>query len=210
METGVQGQIDNPGRPGCPTIDTGEPTDDQLVRLAQAGDERAFDALYTRYHREVRAFITARVNGDMTTADDITSDVFTKVFRFLDRFQRGSFRGWIYQIARNTLIDHYRSERAVSSLDCELDLASDEPAPDAQAIAAAASRQLLAALDILSPIPRRILELRLKGYPLDDICTDLNMELSAVKSAQHRAFKKLRAHLHEQSAGPRPDRRNQP
>ncbi len=171
--------------------------DDLLVHRSRTGDERAFEILYVRYHQEIRAFVTSKLDGDVSTAEDITSEVFTKVFRFQDRYQLGgSFRGWLYQIARNATIDHFRRPRSAASLDEVHELVSPAIALDEHAIAQEARVNLLAALGTLPPIPRRIVEFRLKGFGLPDICADLGMELSAVKSAQHRAFKKLRVELH--------------
>jgi RNA polymerase sigma-70 factor (ECF subfamily) len=176
--------------------------DEVLVQRARTGDSRAFDELYQRYQREIRAFLMNRVRGDFAMAEDLTSEVFTKLFRFLDQYRAGSsFRGWLYQIARNTAIDHARRSRArvttTTSLDDAESIASSMEALDAQAIAAEARESLLRALAILPPGPRRIVELRLKGFGPNEIAVELGMELSAVKSAQHRAFRKLRAELHD-------------
>lgn len=176
--------------------DDGTDVDEVLAQRIRNGDERAFDLLYRRYHREVEAFVRSRVQGHAEVAEDITIDIFTKVFRFLDRYQSGSFRGWLYQIARNTVIDYSRGYRVDVPLDEIHNVASSMPEPDKQVIVNEMRAELLTALETLPPIPRRILELRLKGYGLSEICDDLGMELSAVKSAQHRALRKLRSTLH--------------
>ncbi len=176
--------------------DDGTDGDEILAQRARRGDERAFNLLFRRYHREVEAFVRSRVQGHAEVAEDITIDIFTKVFRFLDSYQSGSFRGWIYQIARNTVIDYSRGYRVDEPLDQIHDIVSSMPEPDTQVIVNEMRTELLAALATLPPIPRRILELRLKGYGLSEICDDLGMELSAVKSAQHRALRKLRVTLH--------------
>lgn len=191
------GQPNQPNAPDRAPFGVDVTHDDLLVQRARAGDGRAFDTLYSRYIQEIRAFVASRVDGDAATAEDITSEVFTKVFRFLDRYRANSFRGWLYQIARNAVIDHYRRQHSAAPLDEASELISTAVALDEQAIAQEARASLMAALATLPPVPRRILELRLKGYGLNDICADLGMELSAVKSAQHRAFKKLRVYLHD-------------
>jgi RNA polymerase sigma-70 factor (ECF subfamily) len=202
MATGIRvmGHVKQPGRQdrhGAAVDSISDAPDDLLVRRARTGDERAFEALYARHGPAIQAFIAHRVDGDIATAEDITSDVFTKVFRFLDRYEADSFRGWLYQVARNAVIDHYRRQRPVTTLDGEAELVSSAIPLDDLAVAQEARSNLLLALATLTPIPRRILELRLKGYGLNDICADLGMELSAVKSAQHRAFRKLRIELGE-------------
>lgn len=180
--------------------DSGTEPDVILVKRAREGDEHAFELLFTRYHRELGAFIRSRV-GNAQEAEDITSDVFMKVIRFLDGYRTGSFRGWLYQIARNTVVDHYRGYRETASLNVVSNIVSPIPALDEQAIANEARAELIEALATLPPVPRRILELRFKGYGLADICADLGMELSAVKSAQHRAYKRMRMLLHDSVNG---------
>ncbi|MGI8483272.1 MAG: RNA polymerase sigma factor [Thermomicrobiales bacterium] len=197
IEVHAMGQPSQPNARDRTPFDSDTIHDDVLVQRAQAGDTHAFDTLYRRYIQEIHTFVASRVDGNTAMADDITSDVFTKVFRFLNRYTAHSFQAWLYQIARNAVIDHYRRQRPVAPLDDVYEITSPAIALDEHAIAQEARANLLSALATLSPVPRRILELRLKGYGLNEICSDLEMELSAMKSAQHRAFKKLRVHLHD-------------
>ncbi len=111
------GQADDADARHDTPVDADVTPDDLLVERARAGNARAFDDLYTRYEREIRGFVTARLSGDATTAEDVTSKVFTKVFRFLDKYKAGSFRGWLYEITRNTVLDHLRGRRPTLTLD---------------------------------------------------------------------------------------------
>ncbi len=79
-----------------------------LVERAK-NDEQAFRELYERYFNEVYGFIAKRVGG-RETAEDLTSELFIKIFTKLSSYEPRdcSFRAWLYRVAHNILIDHYR------------------------------------------------------------------------------------------------------
>jgi RNA polymerase sigma factor (sigma-70 family) len=105
---------------------TAETTDEELAATCARRDdsplhrrlaETAFHALYDRHARRLLAFLGGRV--EMAVLDDVTQDVWEKVWRTLPTgFRGGNFRAWIHQIARNVVIDHLRKKRC-------------EPLPDA-------------------------------------------------------------------------------
>jgi RNA polymerase sigma-70 factor (ECF subfamily) len=102
-----------------------------LVSQCMAGDQRAWHTLVTTQHKRVYA-ICYRFTNDATDAEDITQDVFLKVYRNLSSFDgsKGSFQTWITTLARNLLVDNYRRtklDRASDSLDSSL--SSDEDGP---------------------------------------------------------------------------------
>jgi len=95
-----------------------------LVSQCMAGDQRAWHTLVSSQHKRVYA-ICYRFTNDATDAEDITQDVFLKVYRNLASFDgtKGSFQTWITTLARNLLVDNYRRtklERATDSLDANL------------------------------------------------------------------------------------------
>ena len=86
-----------------------------------AGDPQAWRQLVVSQHRRIYA-ICYRFTGSATDAEDLTQDVFLKLYRNLASFdvERGSFQTWITTLARNLLVDHFRRtrlERATDSLD---------------------------------------------------------------------------------------------
>ena len=91
-------------------------SDEDVVRRAQR-DPDQFASVYERYAKEIERFFLSRTNGNVEFAQDLTSQVFTRAWAALDRYSAGSLRGWLYQIARNLLIDAYRRQHATSSLD---------------------------------------------------------------------------------------------
>jgi RNA polymerase sigma factor (sigma-70 family) len=84
--------------------------EERLVKRAQKNIKH-FAALYNLYYPKIRGYIGSKVKGDSNAADDLTSSTFEKALRSMKsfRWQGISFSAWIYRIANNTVIDHYRS-----------------------------------------------------------------------------------------------------
>ena len=87
-------------------------TDGDLLQRCRQGDQVAWRELVSRYTRKVFS-VTYRFCGRVDQAEDLTQEVFVKVFRNLDRFQEtdAAFSTWLTTIARNQAIDHYRRRR---------------------------------------------------------------------------------------------------
>lgn len=103
----------------------------RLVRQCIAGDSQAWQQLVVSQHRRIYA-ICYRFTGSPTDAEDLTQDVFLKLYKNLSSFdlQKGSFQTWITTLARNLLVDHFRRtrlERASDSLDATFDGEEDGP-----------------------------------------------------------------------------------
>ena len=103
----------------------------KLVTACMAGDQRAWHQMVTGQHKRVYG-ICYRFTGDATEAEDITQDVFIKVYRNLASFdgEKGSFQTWITTLTRNMLVDNYRRtklDRATDSMDVSLSGDDDGP-----------------------------------------------------------------------------------
>ena len=103
----------------------------KLVRQCMAGDSQSWQQLVVSQHRRIYA-ICYRFTGSSTDAEDLTQDVFLKLYKNLASFdtQKGSFQTWITTLARNLLVDHFRRtrlERASESLDATFDGEDDGP-----------------------------------------------------------------------------------
>src|SRR3954464_14234560 len=83
----------------------------ELVTRAQQGDQTAFASLYEQYAPLVYRFLRRRLDGADEMVEDLTEDVFVKVYEKLDRYvERGlPFTAWLYRIAHNHLVDYLRS-----------------------------------------------------------------------------------------------------
>ncbi|NYF90914.1 RNA polymerase sigma factor [Tunturiibacter empetritectus] len=103
----------------------------KLVRQCMAGDSQSWQQLVASQHRRIYA-ICYRFTGSGTDAEDLTQEVFLKLYKNLSSFdtQKGSFQTWITTLARNLLVDHFRRtrlERASDSLDATFDGEEDGP-----------------------------------------------------------------------------------
>jgi len=86
-----------------------------------------FADLYDQYVRKIFNFIYYKTHH-RETAEDLTSETFTKAFRKIEDFDanKGKFSTWLYQIARNTVTDFYRAKKNYANIDDIWDLAADE------------------------------------------------------------------------------------
>ncbi len=80
-----------------------------LVLRAQEGDSKALGELYDTYITDIYRFVSFKTRS-RTIAEDITSEIFLTVVSKLHQYtaEKGTFRTWLYTIARRTIIDHYR------------------------------------------------------------------------------------------------------
>ena len=102
-----------------------------LVHQCLAGDPHAWQQLVASQHRRIYA-ICYRFTGSSTDAEDLTQEVFLKLYKNLTSYDtsKGSFQTWITTLARNLLVDHFRRtrlERATDSLDASFDGEDDSP-----------------------------------------------------------------------------------
>ena len=83
---------------------------EELVRRVRANDPLAFEELYERYSPRVFGYLFQRLNGNAEEAEDLTADVFTRVYEKIDGFQpQGApLSAWVFRIAHNRLIDAVR------------------------------------------------------------------------------------------------------
>src|SRR5258708_39878296 len=102
-----------------------------LLRRCMAGDSQPCKQPVVPHHRRVYA-ICYRFTGSGNDAEDLTQEVFLKLYKNLGSFdtQKGSFQTWITTLARNLLVDHFRRtrlDRASDSLDASFDGQDDSP-----------------------------------------------------------------------------------
>ncbi|MGE5392689.1 MAG: RNA polymerase sigma factor [Candidatus Saccharibacteria bacterium] len=98
----------------------------QYIRSCQRGELENFAGLYDLYVKKIYSFIYYRTHHT-ETAEDLTSLTFTKALEHIGSFKssKGTFSSWLYQIARNTITDHYRQRRPTSDIEDAWDLSSD-------------------------------------------------------------------------------------
>ena len=85
-------------------------SDEQLMKRASQGSERAFEELYNRHARRLQGFFCRRLGNDAELAADLTHDTFLRLYDARKSYRDGkSFRSWLYTIAYNLCKNHHRS-----------------------------------------------------------------------------------------------------
>ncbi len=176
-----------------------EPASDRAVGRAQRGEVDAVGALYDQHREAVFRYVRSRV-GDLHTADDLTGEVFKRMLIGLPRYRPTGlpFRAWLFRIARNLLIDHYRRESRVDLRPLDeaeqAGVAAPDPAPLVER--QAALDQVYAALAELDPLQREVLTLRfLSGLSLRETAQALGRTEDSIKALQRRGLAGLRLSL---------------
>lgn len=166
---------------------------EQILKQATAGSDQALTTLYNHYFERVYRFIFYRVSHK-ETAEDLTEDVFVKLFSKLKSLeQSAAFEGWLFQIARNRVIDYYRSKKQTVALeDVENTLEYETNIVD---IVNLQTEQLvfIKILKELTPEQQQVIKLKfLEDLDNDIIAKMLGKTEGAVRVIQHRAIAKLK------------------
>ncbi len=193
----------------------GEATSDhKLVAAVRRGDDRAFEALYERFHRRIHAYVLGMVK-DHQRAEDVTQEVFVSALRRMRATERPiAFKPWIYEIAKNACIDQFRRSKRTEEVSYDADeglapsdygrLVSHEPVPDAALVAKQQLEQLCGAFGGLSDAHHEILVLReLEGLSYREIGERMGMSRPAVESTLFRARRRLTEEYDELASGQR-------
>lgn len=154
-----------------------------------------FAPLYERYATQIYRFCY-RQTGNADLANDLTARIFIRALEKLDRYQVRSgatFRSWLFAIARNMVADHWRRGKATWSLEGrEHSLIDRDPGPEEVALHRTEMDELRSLLDALPDRQRAIVEFRLAGLTTSEIADALQISIASLKSAQTRAYSRLR------------------
>jgi RNA polymerase sigma factor (sigma-70 family) len=198
----------------APSIVADDVDEDRLVVAVRRGDDRAFEALYSRYQRRIHAYVVGMVK-DHGRAEDITQEVFVSALRRMRATERPiAFKPWIYEIAKNACIDQYRRSRRTEEVSIEADeglapadygkLVNSGPTPEAAVAAKQDLDTLCGALGGLSDAHHEILVLReFEGLSYQEIGERMNMSRPAVESTLFRARRRLTEEFEELVTGAR-------
>ena len=165
----------------------------EVVRLAREGDSAAMTELYEHYRSRIYGYLFYRV-GDTHQAEDLTAEVFLRVVEKLPgyRFQAIPFQAWLFQIARNLAIDHYRKTNAHPMVELDANLITNHESPEQATERSVIARQLKQALDRLTTERCDVIVLRfLVGMPVQQVAEALNKSEGSVKALQARGLEAL-------------------
>ena len=189
----------------------------QLVRLAQSGEEAAFEELIRRHQQRVFGLVSGILRR-REDVEDVVQQVFLKVFVSLKRFdQRAAFSTWLYKISVNECWDYLRKKK-VRPLVYEADLSEEQVSrldgvvsaeqPPASSSDRAEARDLLERMmEKLPEQDRQLLVLKeVEGFSVQELAEILDLNVNTVKVRLFRARARLmdvyRRRLHSKPAQP--------
>jgi RNA polymerase sigma-70 factor (ECF subfamily) len=167
-----------------PPEDWTPPTWDEVVRTHSA---RVYRLAY-------------RLTGNRHDAEDLTQEVFVRVFRSLSSYTPGTFEGWLHRITTNLFLDQVRRKQRIRfdalADDAADRLAGSEPTPPQAYDDRHFDHDVQAALDALAPDFRAAVVLcDIEGLSYEEIAATLGIKLGTVRSRIHRGRAQLRAAL---------------
>ncbi|MER6400711.1 RNA polymerase sigma factor SigE [Kitasatospora sp. NBC_01246] len=152
-----------------------------------------------------------RLTGNQHDAEDLTQEVFVRVFRSLSTYTPGTFEGWLHRITTNLFLDMVRRRQRIRfdalGDDAAERLASREPSPAQHFSDTHFDADVQQALDTLAPEFRAAVVLcDIEGLSYEEIAATLGVKLGTVRSRIHRGRSHLRAALKHRAPGAAPGR----
>ena len=176
----------------------------QLIELAQHGDQDAFARVFAPLEHSVRDTIAGRLSPAVRQhidPEDVLQDTFVRALHSVTRFEwrgEGSFHRWLESIAEHVLADVVRYQRRRPTLALADDVRESAASPSRVMKRKERLDRLRTSMEDLSPDHRRVLELsRLEGLSIKEIARRLERSEDAVKSLLLRATKALRTSFGE-------------
>ena len=171
---------------------------DALIRRCLAGDQLAWEAIVRQYRRKVFN-VAYKFVGKHDEAEDLTQDIFLKIFKSLETFdRRANFQTWLISVSRNLCIDHYRSVRKErETIDRDVDTSElSAAAPGQSQIAALEQRDRVELLrEALASLPKTlrtaVLMRDLQELSYHEIARELRLPEGTVKSRINRGRSEL-------------------
>ncbi len=178
-------------------------TIERLVAQAKTGDAEAFGRLFDHYGEPVYRYIASRVRNP-SDAEDLTQTVFVKAFEALPRYEaRGvPFGGWLFRLARNTVIDHTRTRHEHTDIEALVERSTDDLGPDEQVVTRQQIEAMGAAIESLTDEQRDAIALRFfAGLSAREAAEAMGKQEGTVRGLQFRAIAALRRRLGLDDAG---------
>src|SRR5215471_9171961 len=173
--------------------------DEELMSQVRSGVGEMLGVLFDRYQMPLFNFFY-KLTSNRMTSEDLVQEVFFRILKYRQSYRPGTpFRAWVYQIARNARIDHFRKFPKQTALEPEM-LPPVIPADSAQEQQEVEFLQR--ALAQLPEEKREILLLcRFQELKYEEIARLLDCELNTVRTRIHRALHDLRKNFHQLARG---------
>ncbi|MDP6778409.1 MAG: RNA polymerase sigma factor SigZ [Candidatus Latescibacteria bacterium] len=148
------------------------------------------ESIWRQHHARLHSFIQSRV-GDPSVADDILQDVFLRIHSRIDSLKEsGKIQSWIYQIARNAIIDHYRAHRRMEELPETLVAPETEDDGDAWREIGGCLRPMVESLP--EPYRQAVIMSELVGMTQKEVAEEQGISFSGAKSRVQRGRKMVK------------------
>jgi RNA polymerase sigma-70 factor (ECF subfamily) len=170
----------------------------KLVERAQAGERDALEELYLIHFDRIYSYLHMTV-GNRHDAEDLTTQTFLKMLESIGRFrwQSAPFSAWLFRIAHNLSMDHFRANRRWQpEEEVPEPPDSEERSAEDEALQSIGRQSMMALIDTLSPEQQQVLTLKFVfNFPNGDVATILEKTEGAIKSLQHRALVSLQKQI---------------
>jgi RNA polymerase sigma-70 factor (ECF subfamily) len=170
----------------------------RLVERARQGDRDALEELYLLHFDRIYSYLHMSV-GNRYDAEDLTTQTFVKMLESIGRFrwQAAPFSAWLFRIAHNLAMDHFRATRRWQpEEDVPEPPGSEEASAEEQAMHVLGRESMLGLIDKLSHEQQQVLTLKFVfNFPNAEVATILGKTEGAIKSLQHRALVSLEKQL---------------
>ena len=166
----------------------------EVIIRAIDGSPEETGELYDRYQQSIFRYLYYRI-GDPHIAEDLTADVFLRMVQALPSYRVGAvpFQAWLFQVARNVAIDHFRRTNAHPVVAMTENLLIEGQPLESVVDFRIASADLAAALARLDELQRDVLLLRfIEGLPIAETALILHKTEDSIKALQRRALLALR------------------
>jgi RNA polymerase sigma-70 factor (ECF subfamily) len=165
-----------------------------LVERARRGDRDAVEGLYRQHVDRIHGYLAHTV-GNPHDAEDLTEQTFVRMIESIDRFRWGSapFSAWLFRIARNLALDHFRATRRCHpDADPPQPAGALEPSAEDRFLAGFGRSGLVRSFRMLPPEQQQVLLLRIVwGLTSAETAATMEKSEAAVKALQHRALASL-------------------
>jgi RNA polymerase sigma-70 factor (ECF subfamily) len=175
----------------------------ELVARGQQGDREALEELYLLHFDRIYSYLHVSV-GNRHDAEDLTTQTFLKMLEKIGSFkwQSAPFSAWLFRIAHNLAMDHFRAGRRWQPEEEVPEPAGEEePSAELVAMQTIGRESMLKLIERLSPEQQQVLTLKfVLSLPNAEVAAILEKTEGAVKSLQHRALVSLQKQIARQEA----------
>ena len=173
----------------------------QILKEAQNGDTKAFALIYDHFSAKIYKFIFFRV-GHKEVAEDVLSDTFVKGWQKINQVNSpAAFSAWLYQIAKNNIIDYYRLKKETVALEDVQDFLEDEINPVDLTNLNIQQKKILDVLHELPNDQQEVIKYKFfEDLTNEEIAYVLGKNEGAIRVIQHRAISKLKELLNKKYA----------